>query len=46
LKFKPQQEQQENILSEIFQSLPFLGKNNGVLFILLDEFGKFLEYAA
>lgn len=36
----------ENILSEIFNRYHSLGKNNGVLFLLLDEFGKFLEYAA
>ena len=36
----------ENILSEIFNRYHSLGKNNGVLFIFLDEFGKFLEFAA
>jgi len=36
----------ENILSEIFNRYHSLGKNNGVLFLFLDEFGKFLEYAA
>jgi ribosomal protein S15P/S13E len=36
----------ENILSEIFNRYHPLGKNNGVLFLFLDEFGKFLEYAA
>lgn len=36
----------ENILSEIFNRYHLLGKNNGVLFLFLDEFGKFLEYAA
>jgi len=36
----------ENILSEIFNCYHSLGKNNGVLFLFLDEFGKFLEYAA
>jgi ribosomal protein S15P/S13E len=36
----------ENILSEIFNRYHSLEKNNGVLFIYLDEFGKFLEYAA
>lgn len=36
----------ENILSEIFNRYHSLGKNNGVLFIFLDEFGKFLEYAS
>lgn len=36
----------ENILSEIFNLYHSLGKNNGVLFLFLDEFGKFLEHAA
>jgi ribosomal protein S15P/S13E len=36
----------ENILSEIFNRYYSLGKNNGILFLLLDEFGKFLEYAS
>ena len=36
----------ENILSEIFNRYHSLGKNNGVLFLFLDEFGKFLEYAS
>lgn len=35
----------ENILSEIFNRYHSLG-NNGILFLLLDEFGKFLEYAS
>ncbi|WP_294277965.1 hypothetical protein [uncultured Chryseobacterium sp.] len=35
----------ENILSEIFNRYHSLG-NNGLLFLLLDEFGKFLEYAS
>jgi hypothetical protein len=38
--------QQENILSEIFNRYHSLGKENKVLFILIDEFGKFLEYAS
>lgn len=37
--------QQENILCEIFNRYHSIGKENKVLFILLDEFGKFLEYA-
>ena len=37
--------QQENILSEIFNRYYIGGKKNRVLFILIDEFGKFLEYA-
>ena len=36
----------ENILSEIFNRYHSLGKNNAVLFLFLDEFGKFLEYAS
>lgn len=36
----------ENILSEIFNRYHSLGKGNGILFLLLDEFGKFLEYAS
>ncbi len=36
----------ENILSEIFNRYHSLSKNNGILFLLLDEFGKFLEYAS
>ncbi|WP_343670062.1 hypothetical protein [Chitinophaga sp.] len=36
----------ENILSEIFNRYYSLDKNNGILFLLLDEFGKFLEYAS
>jgi len=37
---------QENILSEIFNRYYSLGKENKLLFILIDEFGKFLEYAS
>ncbi|MEY2922761.1 MAG: hypothetical protein RL108_1387, partial [Bacteroidota bacterium] len=37
---------QENILSEIFHRYHSLGKENKILFILIDEFGKFLEYAS
>ncbi len=36
----------ENILSEIFNRYHSLGKNKGILFLFLDEFGKFLEYAS
>jgi ribosomal protein S15P/S13E len=39
-------DQQENILSEIYNRYHSLGKENKVLFILIDEFGKFLEYAS
>jgi hypothetical protein len=38
--------QQENIFSEIFNQYHSLAKDNKVLFILIDEFGKFLEYAS
>lgn len=38
--------QQENILSEIYNRYHSIGKDNKVLFILIDEFGKFLEYAS
>jgi hypothetical protein len=37
---------QENILSEIFNLYHSIGKENKILFILIDEFGKFLEYAS
>jgi ribosomal protein S15P/S13E len=37
---------QENIFSEIFNSYYSLGKGNKLLFVLIDEFGKFLEYAS
>jgi hypothetical protein len=36
----------ENIFSEIFNVYHDLGKRNPYLFIVIDEFGKFLEYAA
>lgn len=36
----------ENILSEIFNRYYELGKTNSILFLMLDEFGKFLEYAS
>jgi len=38
--------QQENILSEIFNRYHMIENENKVLFILIDEFGKFLEYAS
>lgn len=37
---------QENIFSEIFNKYHALGKGNKLLFVLIDEFGKFLEYAS
>jgi ribosomal protein S15P/S13E len=36
----------ENILSEIFNRYHSFSKSNSVLFLFLDEFGKFLEYAS
>lgn len=36
----------ENIFSEIFNRYYELGKKNPLLFIVIDEFGKFLEFAA
>lgn len=36
----------ENIFSEIYNRYYDLGKNNPLLFIIIDEFGKFLEYAS
>lgn len=38
--------QTENILSEIFNRYHALGKKNPLLILVIDEFGKFLEYAA
>ena len=37
---------QENIFSEIFNRFHEIGKGDKILFILIDEFGKFLEYAS
>lgn len=36
----------ENIFAEIFNRYHDLGDHNPLLFILIDEFGKFLEYAS
>lgn len=36
----------ENIFSEIYNRYYNLGENNPLLFIVIDEFGKFLEYAS
>ena len=36
----------ENILSEIFNHYHELGKKNPLLILVIDEFGKFLEYAS
>ena len=38
--------QQENILSEIFNKYHSIGKGEKILFLVIDEFGKFLEYAS
>lgn len=43
---QPDRNPQENILSEVFNKYYSLGKGNKVLFIFIDEFGKFLEYAS
>jgi len=37
---------QGNILSEIFNKYHSIGNENKILFLLIDEFGKFLEYAS
>jgi len=37
--------QAENIFSEIFNRYHDLGKKNPLLILIIDEFGKFLEYA-
>jgi hypothetical protein len=36
----------ENIFSQIYNAYHDLGKGNKVLFLVIDEFGKFLEYAS
>jgi hypothetical protein len=36
----------EQIFAEIFQHYHDLGKKNGLLVLMIDEFGKFLEFAA
>lgn len=38
--------QQENIFFELFNRYNSIGKGNKILFVLIDEFGKFLEYAS
>ena len=43
---KTNKDEQENILSEVFNRYHSIGKEHKVLFILIDEFGKFLEYAS
>lgn len=44
-KVQTKKNQQEHILSEIFNRYHSIGKENKILFIQIDEFGKFLEYA-
>ncbi len=46
LKITSNKNKQENIFSEIFNRYHSLGKGNKILFLLIDEFGKFLEYAS
>lgn len=36
----------EDIFSELFNKYHDLGKKNAILFLVIDEFGKFLEFAA
>lgn len=36
----------DDVLAEIYHRYHQLGKNNGLLVLMIDEFGKFLEYAA
>jgi len=43
---KAKKAETENILSEIYNRYYDLGKKNPLLIIVIDEFGKFLEYAA
>lgn len=42
----PKKSQNENIFSEIFNRYHALGKKNPLLVLVIDEFGKFLEYAS
>jgi hypothetical protein len=37
---------EKHIFSELFNAYHDLGKDNPLLFVFIDEFGKFLEYAA
>ncbi|GHB82846.1 hypothetical protein [Persicitalea jodogahamensis] len=36
----------QNVCSDLFHRYSSLGKENAILFIVIDEFGKFLEHAA
>ncbi len=46
LDLKVNKDSAENIFVELFNKYHDLGKKNSILFLLIDEFGKFLEYAA
>jgi len=46
LELKSNKALRENIFSELFNRYYDLGKKNSILFLVIDEFGKFLEYAA
>jgi hypothetical protein len=43
---KDSKQQTEQIFTELFNKYHDLGKNNPLLIVVLDEFGKFLEYAS
>lgn len=43
---KTNKNKHENIFSEIYNRYHALGKTNKILFVLIDEFGKFLEHAS
>ncbi len=45
-ELNPKKTQNENIFSEIFNRYHGLGKKNPLLVLVIDEFGKFLEYAS
>ena len=46
LEVKSEKHEVENILSELFNKYHQLGRENPLLVIVIDELGKFLEYAA
>ena len=46
LKVTSNKNKKENIFSEVYNRYHSLGKGNRILFILVDEFGKFLEFAS
>jgi hypothetical protein len=45
-QINPEKHNTENILCELFNSYHELGDKSPLLLIIIDEFGKFLEYAA